>query len=119
MAWNEPGGNDKDPWGNRGNKNDGPPDLDEALKKFQEKLGGLFGGGSGKGGGKKSANMGPLFIGGAIIISLLYLFSGTYMVDETERAVVLQFGAFKEIKQPGLRWNAPLVTKVLVESVTE
>ena len=36
MAWNEPGGG-KDPWGgNRGN--DGPPDIDEALKKLAEKF---------------------------------------------------------------------------------
>ena len=42
MAWNEPGGNNNDPWG--GN-NQGPPDLDEALKKFKEQLGGIFGGG--------------------------------------------------------------------------
>ncbi len=41
MAWNEPGGG-KDPWG--GNRNDqGPPDIDEALKKLKEKLSG-FGG---------------------------------------------------------------------------
>lgn len=38
MAWNEPGGNrnDNDPWGTGGGRrgNDqGPPDLDEALKK--------------------------------------------------------------------------------------
>ena len=33
MAWNEPGGG-KDPWG--GNRNDqGPPDIDEALKKLE------------------------------------------------------------------------------------
>lgn len=36
MAWNEPGGNknNQDPWGG-GNKggDQGPPDLDEALKK--------------------------------------------------------------------------------------
>ena len=32
MAWNEPG-NGKDPWGgNTGNQ--GPPDIDEALKKI-------------------------------------------------------------------------------------
>ena len=46
MAWNEPGGgnnNPKDPWGSG---NQGPPDLDEALKKFQDKIRGLFGGGS-------------------------------------------------------------------------
>ncbi len=46
MAWNEPGGNrnGKDPWGggNRGN-DQGPPDLDEALKKGMEKLNKLFG----------------------------------------------------------------------------
>ena len=31
MAWNEPGKDDKDPWGNnRGN--DGPPDLDDVLR---------------------------------------------------------------------------------------
>ena len=50
MAWNEPGGNGngqgpKDPWGS-GNQ---PPDLDEALRKFQEKLGGIFGGSGGAG----------------------------------------------------------------------
>ena len=48
MSWNEPGGgnnNPKDPWG--GGDNQGPPDLDEALKKLQEKLGGMFGGGGG------------------------------------------------------------------------
>jgi len=45
MGWNEPpGGNKgKDPWGNRGG--DGPPDLDEAFKKLQKSLTGMFGGG--------------------------------------------------------------------------
>ena len=43
MAWNEPGGgNNKDPWGGRGDQ--GPPDLDEVVRKMQDKLGGLFGG---------------------------------------------------------------------------
>ena len=47
MAWNESGGGDKDPWGTRGNKNDGPPDLDEAIRKLQGQLSGMFGGGGG------------------------------------------------------------------------
>lgn len=120
MAWNEPGGKGQDPWGGRGGNNDGPPDLDEALKKFQEKLGGLFGG-SGKGGqGSSGSGNFKGLIGGALILAVvIYLLLGIYQVDEKERAVVLQFGAFKEIKQPGLRWNAPLVTKVFVENVTE
>ncbi|MDG1474822.1 MAG: protease modulator HflK N-terminal domain-containing protein, partial [Porticoccaceae bacterium] len=44
MAWNEPGGG-KDPWGGNRN-NEGPPDIDEALKKLKEKLT-AFGGGQG------------------------------------------------------------------------
>ena len=30
MAWNEPGGNNKDPWSGKG-KDQGPPDLDEVV----------------------------------------------------------------------------------------
>ncbi|MGL5073720.1 MAG: protease modulator HflK N-terminal domain-containing protein, partial [Aeromonas salmonicida] len=46
MAWNEPGNNgkDRDPWGNNG-KNQGPPDLDEMLRKVSRRFGGLLGGG--------------------------------------------------------------------------
>lgn len=119
MAWNEPGGGDKDPWGNR--NNDGPPDLDEALKKLQQKLGGIFGGKSGGngGGGASGKGFASLVIAVGVIAALLYGFTGFYQVDEKERAVVLQLGAFKEIKQPGLRWNAPLITEVFVENVTE
>ncbi|MDH5218445.1 MAG: protease modulator HflK N-terminal domain-containing protein, partial [Gammaproteobacteria bacterium] len=63
MAWNEPGGSgNKDPWGNNsgGGKNQGPPDLDEVLKKFQNALGGLFGGkGGGSEGGSTAGQGGP------------------------------------------------------------
>lgn len=44
MAWNEPGGGNKDPWGGKGGDQGGPPDLDEVVRKLQERLGGLFGG---------------------------------------------------------------------------
>jgi membrane protease subunit HflK len=44
MSWNEPGGDkNKDPWSGR-NEESGPPDLDEAIRSLQDKLGGLFGG---------------------------------------------------------------------------
>ena len=46
MSWNEPGGDKKDPWSGRGDQ-DGPPDLDEAIKSLQEKFNKLFGGGAG------------------------------------------------------------------------
>ena len=49
MGWNEPPDNNKgkDPWGNRGD-GDGPPDLDEIVRKMQKGLGGIFGGRPGK-----------------------------------------------------------------------
>ena len=51
MAWNEPGGDNKDPWSGKGG-DQGPPDLDEVVRKMQEKLGGLFGGRRGGSGGE-------------------------------------------------------------------
>lgn len=120
MAWNEPGGKDKDPWGGGGKNNDGPPDLDEAFKKLQEKLNGLFGGGSGGRGANTSGggSFGGILVVLIVVALVIYGVAGIYQVDAKERAVVLQFGAFKEIKDSGLRWNAPILTKVFKVNVT-
>lgn len=119
MAWNEPG-KDKDPWGGgRGGKNDGPPDLDEAFRKLQDKLNGMFGGGSGGSGqSNNSGAFGGLVVIAIVIALVIYGLAGFYQVDAKERAVVLQFGAFKEIKDPGLNWNAPFINKVFKVDVT-
>jgi membrane protease subunit HflK len=119
MAWNEPG-KDKDPWSGRGNKNgnDGPPDLDEAFKKLQDKLNGMFGGGGSGGRSSGGVNMTPLFGILAVLALLIYVGAGVYQVDAKERAVVLKFGAFSEIKTDGLNWNAPLITDVYIVNVT-
>ncbi|NOY67629.1 MAG: FtsH protease activity modulator HflK [Gammaproteobacteria bacterium] len=111
MAWNEPGGNkDKDPWGNKNNQ-DGPPDLDEIVRKIQNKFKGVMGGG-GSGSGSSSngnANGGSLFFMSfiAVIILIVWGASGIYIVDEQQKAVVLQFGKFKEVTLPGLHWRFP------------
>ena len=122
MAWNEPGGNQKDPWGggNRGN-NDGPPDLDEALKNFQKKLSGIFGGKKSGFGGGNSAGSGfnGVLIGIiAVVLAVGYIFAGVGIVNEQERAVVLRLGVFHETKGPGLRWNPPLIDQVETVNVT-
>ena len=117
MAWNEPG-KDKDPWGGRGG-NDGPPDLDEAFKKLQNKLNGVFGSGSGKGGGGSSnAAIGVILVVLVVLVGLIYVAAGFFQVDAKERAVVLELGAFKEIKTEGLGWSAPIFTKVFIINVT-
>jgi len=109
MAWNEPGGNkDKDPWGNKNNQ-DGPPDLDEIVKKIQSKFKGVFGGsGSGSSGGSTDEG-GSMFLMSFIIAIILIVWgaSGFYIVDEQQKAVVLQFGKFKDEKTPGLHWRWP------------
>jgi len=118
MAWNEPGGNNQDPWGGRkGGGNDGPPDLDEAFKKVQEKINGLFGGG-GKSSGSNGGLSGASFVAMLIIFSLVYLALGVYQVNEQERAVVLRFGLYNQTKGPGLHWNPPLVDNVTTVNVT-
>jgi membrane protease subunit HflK len=118
MAWNEPGGG-KDPWG--GNKGDqGPPDIDEALKKLKEKLsmfGGKGGGGIGKpGGGSIKGLLPAAFLGLVLVWGLL----GFYQVDEKENAVVLRLGEYSEtIESSGLKWNPRLIDKVFIVGVTE
>ncbi len=125
MAWNEPGGNrnDKDPWGggNRGN-DQGPPDLDEALKKGMEKLNKFFGGKSGGSGGSDNkgsgAAAGGIFL--VVIIGLLVMLASQsfYTVDAKERAVVLRFGKFLETKGPGLQFKLPLLDRIEKVDVT-
>lgn len=109
MAWNEPGGNNKDPWGNRGDK--GPPDLDEVVRKMQNKLGGLFGGRKGGGaGGASGKSGGPSFAGFGLVLliaAVVWLFSGIYIVDAGKQGVVLRFGEFTKATMPGPHWRIP------------
>ena len=108
MAWNQPGGNGgRDPWGNRGGQQ-GPPDLDEVLKKLQTRLGRVFGG---RGGGGSSGGGFSLPGGGVVGMSVLaavlvgaWALAGFYIVDPAEEAVVLRFGAYRTTTGPGLHW---------------
>ena len=121
MAWNEPGGgNGKDPWGGGGDQ--GPPDLDEAFKKLQQKLNGMFGGGGskGNGGGSSSADIsGSFIVLVLLVVGLIWAAMGIYQVDEKDRAVVLRFGKYVDTYGPGLHWNPPLVDNKTIVSVTE
>ena len=124
MAWNEPKGGSnkpKDPWGGD-NSNQGPPDLDEALKKLQAKLQGLFGGGSG--GGSSSGVAASAFSGSVVVVLvvlalLVWAVMGVYQVDQQERGVVLRFGSYYDTVQPGLHWNPPIIDDVTLLNVTK
>lgn len=111
MSLNDPG------WGNKqgGNKGNGPPDLDELWRDFNRRLSGLLGrkgGGGGNGGGPTLPSLSPRQFGGgavmlAALVAVVWLASGFYIVDASQRGVVLQFGRFQETTDPGLRWRLP------------
>ena len=114
MAWND-SGNGKSPW-NQGS-DQGPPDLDEVVKKMQERLGSLFGG---RGGGNRSSDNGPSgfslgFIAALILGALLA--TGFYKVNAPEQGVVLRFGQFQTITLPGLHWRIPLIDEVILVNI--
>lgn len=111
-------------WGNRGNEgnnnngrrpNQGPPDLEDLWRDFNRKLSEMFGGkGNGNGGGfnKPPGDFSPKLFGGGIgilvvLAVLVWLASGFYIVDASQRGVVLRFGSLKETTEPGLRWRLP------------
>ncbi|MDP2559727.1 FtsH protease activity modulator HflK [Psychrobium sp. 1_MG-2023] len=113
MAWNEPGNQGKDPWGgNKGGKDQGPPDLDEVLGNLSKKFGGIFGGKSG--GGKQGGNFSGA--GFALLLGLLgivWFVSGFYTIKEAERGVVLRFGLINDQVNPGLHWKPTFIDNVL------
>jgi len=119
-------------WGNRGSgdgdkpnggdprrPNQGPPDLEELWRDFNRKLNGMFGkkrGGGGGGGGDgprlPQIDFNPKFLGGGIgllaaLVVVVWLASGFYIVDASQRGIVLQFGKYNETTDPGLRWRLP------------
>lgn len=114
MAWNEPGGG-RDPWGgNRGG--DGPPDIDEVVKKLKEKFGFFGGGKDGNEGGPSSKS---LLSVGLLVLLIIWGLMGFYQVDEKEEAVVLRLGKYHDTRGSGLKWNPPIVDSVTVVGVTE
>ncbi|UXY10551.1 FtsH protease activity modulator HflK [Kosakonia sp. ML.JS2a] len=141
MAWNQPGNNgqDRDPWGsskpggnsegngNKGGRDQGPPDLDDIFRKLSKKLGGLGGGKSSGGGNPGSSgprgNMGGRVVGiVAAAAVIIWAATGFYTIKEAERGVVTRFGKFSHLVEPGLNWKPTFidnVTAVNVESVRE
>jgi membrane protease subunit HflK len=107
MAWNEPGGEKRNPW-NRPQQSQN--DLDDVLRNFQRRLAAIFGrggGGAGGGGGQNSKSFGAGLSSILVLIGAIWIGSGLYRVDAQERAVVLRFGKFIHTVGPGYNWHLP------------
>jgi len=114
MAWNEPGNNDKDPWKNKGGKNQGPPDLDELLNDLGKKVTGIFGGKTTKGGtgsGKSFSSIGMSII--LVVALVVYAFSGFYTIKEAEQGIVLRFGESSGTVGPGINWKWTFIDRII------
>jgi modulator of FtsH protease HflK len=103
MPWSNQGGgpwgSGKGPWGS-GPQSSGPspPDLEELLRRSQDKLRTVLPGGSF--GGRGLA---------LIVLAVLALwgFSGFFRVEPDELGVVLRFGKYVRDVQPGLNYHLP------------
>ena len=127
MAWNDGGnGKNNDPWGSGGDQ--GPPDLDEAFRKFQSQLSGLFGrrgGGAASSGGSGGGRRYFLILG--LVILFGYVATGVYQVDQQERGVKFTLGkvartsdgAYAPPVMPGLNFYFPLIQSVEVVNTTK
>ena len=118
MAWNEPGKDgkkDQDPWQNGNKKNEqGPPDLDVVFQKLANLFGGLFGKKPSSGNGGNTSNGGKfVFIAVAVVAFVVWVGSGVYTVNESDRGVVLRFGAYHSQVEPGLHWNPKFVDRII------
>ncbi len=98
-------------WG--GNKNGGPPDLEEVLRKLNAKVAELLNGDPKKSNGNPPPTaprpaMGNGGIGLILaVLLLIWAGSGFYLVSEGERGVVLRFGEKVDITGSGPHWHFP------------
>src|SRR5690242_16095082 len=117
MPWSNQGGGpwgsggSKGPWGS-GPQSSGPtpPDLEELLRRSQDKLKGILPGGN-------LGGRGVLLIVLAAIV--VWGFSGFFRVEPDELGVVLRFGEYTRDAKPGLNYHLPYpIETVLTPKVT-
>ncbi|MHA1559226.1 MAG: FtsH protease activity modulator HflK [Alphaproteobacteria bacterium] len=111
------------PWG-QGPRNTGgggggrqtPPDLEELLRRSQDRLRRVFPGRGGGGGGRLS----PVAIIALVIVVLGVLGYSlfTFRVEPDQLGVVLRFGEYNRTAQPGLNFRLPLLETVYTPAVT-
>jgi membrane protease subunit HflK len=104
MAWNQPGGNNNNPWGKKPASGGG--DLDQAFKEWQKRVESLFGGGGRSGG---------FFIALLVVAVSIWMLTGFYTVNVGSQGVVQRFGKYEATVPNGWGWRFPWP----IEKVTE
>lgn len=119
MAWGDRD-NNQGPWGRPpgnsgggGNKGTGggnspqKPNLDEMLRRSQEKLKKMF--------PDDGSSNGKAFTLIAIVIAIIWLASGIYYVKVDEKGVVLRFGEYNRTTDSGLNYHLPYPVESVIK----
>ena len=114
-GWKSGGGRGEGPWGQGPSGPSGPgqqpPDIEEILKKGQDRLKQAMPGGG--------ANKSFMFLVSAIALAAITFYGFTIRVNPDEVGVVLRFGKFHDQLPPGLNFRAPYpIDKIYLPKVT-
>ncbi|MEE7448918.1 FtsH protease activity modulator HflK [Methylobacterium radiotolerans] len=108
--WGRPGGNGGGPWGGGGGGKT-PPNLEDLLRRGQDRLRGLIPGGGGSGGygggGSTGAGGGRSAAVIAVLAIAIWLATGFYTVYPRQVGIETIFGRYVGTKGEGLRYNFP------------
>ncbi|NVM74886.1 membrane protease subunit HflK [Duganella sp. SG902] len=123
LSLNDPRwGKDNKPQANEGKKpGEGPPDMEQLWRDFNQRLNGLFGqkrpnnnngdnnGGGDGGGNRPDMSGGVRATAGAIgaVVALIWLASGSFIVQEGQTGVVYTFGKVSHTTGSGFNWRWP------------
>jgi membrane protease subunit HflK len=115
MPWQSQGGNGGEsggggPWGSGSGGGGGPrpPDLEDFIRKGQDRLRRLMPIGGGRG-----------FIVVGLVLFGLWMFSGFYRVQPDQQGVVVRFGQWDRTTQPGLNWHIPYPIETVIRPPVE
>jgi membrane protease subunit HflK len=90
---------------------DGPPDLDQLWRDFNQRLNRLFSGKRGGDGGPfrpDARGIGLTAIVVGAIVVLIWLASGAFIVQDGQTGIVTTFGKLSHIARPGFNWHWPV-----------
>ena len=113
------------PWGSGGGKE--PPDLDEILRRGQDRMRRVMrGGGGGGAGGNGAGGIGGgvpktfIFLVGLLLLAGVAFYGFFYRVNPDEQGIVLRFGKYERWEGPGLHWRLPYpIEEVRLPKVTQ
>ena len=115
------------PWGSGGGGGKEPPDLDEILRRGQDRMRRVMrGGGGGGAGGNGAGGIGGgvpktfIFLVGLLLLAGVAFYGFFYRVNPDEQGIVLRFGKYERWEGPGLHWRLPYpIEEVRLPKVTQ